>query len=309
MEPPVAGVETQGRGVDGRTLTAILITLALWGTAFPGIRASLQVYAPGHVALLRFLAASAILAVYALLTRMRLPERQDIGLLLLLGLVGVAGYHATLNHGLVAVTAGPASMLVNTAPVFTALLAVRFLGERVAVRGWIGLGMSLCGAVLISLGEGRGLRLAPEAFLLLAAALSTSLGNVMQKPLLLRYSPLEVSAWSIWIGTLCLMAFSPGLIETMRSAPLGSTLLVLYLGIFPIAVVYVAWAYVLSQLPASRAVSILYLLPVVATLTGWLWLREIPALLSLAGGLLALSGVVIVNVRRENRAAASPPEA
>jgi drug/metabolite transporter (DMT)-like permease len=59
----------------------------------------------------------------------------------------------------------------------------------------------------------------------------------------------------------------------------------------------VAWTYVLSRHPASIAASFLYLSPALATSIGWLWLGEIPTPLSFLGGILAVSGVLIVNTR------------
>ncbi len=55
----------------------------------------------------------------------------------------------------------------------------------------------------------------------------------------------------------------------------------------------------LSRLPASRATNFLFCVPPVATLIGYVWLGEVPTLVSVLGGLLALGGVIIVNLKRQ----------
>ena len=80
--------------------------------------------------MLRFLVASSVLLVFALLTRMRLPPRQDLPHFFLLGLLGFTFYNLALNTGEQNIPAGPAALLIQTVPIRTALLATLFLGER-----------------------------------------------------------------------------------------------------------------------------------------------------------------------------------
>ncbi len=269
----------------------------LWASAFAAIRAALDGYTPGHLTLLRFLVASVVIAGYGLVTRLRLPRSRDLPSIALAGFLGITIYHTTLNYGEVTVTAGSASLLVNTAPVFTALLATGFLGERLRRWGWAGIAVSFLGAALIGFGESAGLDFDPGALLLIASALSFSLYAILQRPYLSRYTPIEFTACAIWAGTLPLLAYLPGIARDVRSAPLEATLAVVYLGVFPSAVAYITWARVLSRMPASSAASFLYLVSPLTIPIAWAWLGEVPSAVSLVGGVLALLGVVIVNTR------------
>jgi len=81
---------------------------------------------------------------------------------------------------------------------------------------------------------------------------------------------------------------------------------VIYLGIFPGALAYVGWAYVLSHGPAGRTTTLLYIIPVLAIGIAWIWLGEVPKALSLLGGVIALGGVALVNMRTKAQAPAPP---
>ena len=278
-----------------KVIIALGLTILLWASAFAGIRVALQHYSPSHLAVSRFLIASLLLAILALFKRTHLPEPADLPRIIVAGFLGIAAYNIALNYGELTVTAGAASFIVNTVPIFTTLLSLFFLREQVNRFGWLGMAVSFAGVSLIAIGEGGGLQFSMGAVAILCAALFQGLYFVLQKPLLEKYGAFTVVSYAIWAGTFAMLVLLPGLAQQITAAPASANMAVLFLGVFPSIIGYLCWSYVLSQMPASRASIFLYLVPVIAIGVAFVWLREIPSHLSLVGGVGALSGVILVN--------------
>ncbi|MBA3061666.1 MAG: EamA family transporter, partial [Atribacteria sp.] len=83
--------------IDFRIIMAIAFTLIFWASAFAGIRVGLKAYSPENLVLFRFLTASIVLSVYAIITRMPLPEKKDLPAIFFLGFMGITVYHLALT--------------------------------------------------------------------------------------------------------------------------------------------------------------------------------------------------------------------
>lgn len=289
---------SSAKPLDTVTGTALAVTVIAWASAFAAIRAGLESFGPAELGAVRFAIAAVPAALFLIVTRPALPKGKEIWRFAFGGVFFVALYTVLLNYGELTVSAGAASFIINVSPIITAILALVMLRERFPLLGWIGTFVSFGGVGLIALGEGDGLSLNEGALMILGGAFCTAFTNVVQKPLFKTHSALTVSAWNMVIGALCLSPALPSGIEQMAVASSEGLFAAIYLGIVPSLIAYASWAVVLSRLPAARATNFLYCVPPVATLMGFVWLGEVPGLLGMIGGGLALGGVLIVNLKR-----------
>jgi terminal-alkyne amino-acid exporter len=295
---------------------ALAITVVLWASAFVAIREAVPELGWAHLSVLRLGAAALVLAPLAAVRRVGWPARRDLPLLALCALSGMTAYQVLLNAGEVTVPAATASLLVNVSPIFTALLAVALLGERLTPRGWSGVALGFAGAGVTAVAAGGGMRLSGGALLVLGAALAQATFFVSQKALLSRYGSLAVTAWAMGLGAAMAVPLAPGLPADVAAAPPAALLAVAFLALGASALGFLTWAYAVARIDVTAAATTLYAVPPVAALVGWVALGEVPSALTAVGGAIALAGVAItvrsrkpaaVRARREPGAAVRRP--
>ena len=276
-----------------RAVLALAATILLWGSAFAAIRAALEHFSAAHLSVLRLLVAAAVLWAIAVPRGVRVPAARDLPAIAGVAFAGMTAYQLLLNSGERTVPAGTASLLVNLSPVFTAIAATLWLGERMTARRWAGVAVACAGASLIAVAGRGGVSLHGGALLVVGAAVAQAAFFVGQKPLLRRYGSLELTTWAMTLGALMTLPFAPGLATAAADAPAEALAAVAFLGVGASAVGFVTWAYASARVEVSVAATTLYAVPVVAFSAGWLWLGERPTALTLAGGTIALAGVAL----------------
>lgn len=281
---------------------ALLLTVVLWASAFPAIQVGVTGYGWAGLALLRLAIASAALAVVCALTGIRRPAPRDLPLIVISAVAGMAGYQLLLNWGELRVPGGTASLIVVTNPVYAAVIATAFLGERITRRQVAGGAIALAGVAAITLGQG-GLHLELPALAVLAAAVALGSYHGAIKPLLARYTGLEVTAYATWAGTVLLLPAIPALARAWPQAGPRATAAAVFLGLAPSALGFVAWGYGVAWLPVTVATVSLYLVPPIAVLVSYLWLGDKPTAIELIGGSIAVAGVIVASRRPATTAA------
>lgn len=239
------------------------------------------------------------MGIGGLIGRVGLPRREHVVRIAVAGLCGFSSYHLMLNLGAARITAGQASFVASTIPIWTAFAAWRFLGEDVGRRHWVGLVVSIVGVGLMSIDPSQ-VSVTIGSLLVLIAALFAAANIVLQKGLLDDYSATELTTYVTLIGSAPLVAYLPFRIETLAGLEPTAWWVAIYLGLGPIALGYWLSTIALKALPAFRTAQMLLLIPPVATLIAWLALDELPGPRMLAGGAVVLLGVA-VTVRRRRR--------
>lgn len=281
----------------------VILTIIFWASAFVGIRHAVSEYHPLELALFRYIVASITLLIVSIIKKIRLPNIKDLFRFFVIGIIGISVYNIALNYGELTTTAGEACFIVNTAPLFTALMGFYFLKEKIRLNFVIGLIISFFGVSLIAFSFSNGIAFKPGSLFILVAAVAHALYFILQKPLLNIYKPVEVTCYCLWSGTIAMFPFGFGFFEKISSVSPEYTISVIYLGIFPATIAYLCWAAVLSNMDASKASSFLYSVPVIVILIGWIWLNELPSTISIIGGFIAITGVIYANMKNETQGA------
>ncbi|MGE8153495.1 DMT family transporter [Pseudomonas vancouverensis] len=281
-----------------KIILAMAFVVACWGFSPTGIHIGLQAYDPVHLALARFLLASLFMAVIAVFKGIRLPKWRDVPLMMGLGFFAVSLHHVAINFGQQGVSAGASSVLAQTTPLFSTLLARFVFKDRVSAWRWSCVLLGLIGAVIVVAGDHGLGSIDAHGLLILLAAVSWSLYFALQKHHSGRYDGLTLVCYTVWSGTLLLLVFLPGLLDQVARAPMRVQFAVIALGVFPSALAYLAWAYVLAHVDLSRATMTLYLTPPTAMVIASFILGERPTLMIVVGGLVVLTSVLALNLER-----------
>ncbi len=275
-------------------VAAIALTLLLWASAFVAIRFVGRELSPGPLALGRLLVGSIALGAVMVARSQPLPPRSAMRFIVLCGLLWFGIYNVALNAAERRIDAGTTSLLVNTGPIFIALLAGVLLHEGFPRNLLAGCAVAFTGVLVIALAVSNdGIQATWGAGLCLVAALAYAGGVVSQKQALHDASALGVTFLACTVGAIVCLPFTPELVREVGHASTSTVAWTVYLGLGPTAIGFVCWAYALARTDAGRLGATTYLVPPLVVLIGWIALTEVPPLLALPGGILCLLGVAV----------------
>jgi drug/metabolite transporter (DMT)-like permease len=290
----------------------------IWSNAFTAIKHLREIFEPMELVLARFLPVF-IVGGACLMSRSRLRKetfetlRMSPLKLAGMGLTGVTGYNYFLYLAQSEIKPGAAALVTTLSPLFTLVLAILFLREKVVARRIAGMLIAFAGLIIvlrwgrIGMGLVTGVKNADMKYMLIAtlAPLSWSFYTILGKDLLESRSPWVVTCLPVVIGTLPLLFLAtPGFFGRMFSMDPSHWFALAYLSFASTLLGFFIWNLALRHLPASSVASFIYLNPPFAALFGWLLFDEEVTLWFLAGSAVVLTGLWLSQKRAEPRAAA-----
>ncbi len=294
-------VASTGASPYGITVQAVLAA-ALWGTSYIAAKAVVQWIPPFTAAAFRFLVVAILLSVVMAVTRRGQPvERGDWLWLALSGLLQTSIYFALQYAGIGMTTASNTSVIVNSRPVFVAILSAILLQEALTRRRIEGILLAFVGVLILSSkGSLAGLSLSANQFkgdfLILLNAVSGGLGIVVNKKVLAKYRPFPALVYSQAFGAAGLVplaVFELARQGSFPTAPPAPWLLLIYQAVFCTMIAHLLWNRALAHMEASRAAVFIYLAPLVTAILSHYLLGEAIGIYFFVGTLLVLSGAFL----------------
>lgn len=276
---------------------ALFTAMMLWASSYIAMKIAVGGYDPIVVVFFRMLLGTCTFGLaWRQLRRVRL-RKGDWKPLLLMALCEPCIYFILEAYAMRYTSASQAGMIASSMPIFVALGAFFFLGERLSRRVWGGFLLASSGVVWLSL-AGESTESAPNPLLgntleTLAMA-SAAVYVVIAKRLSAYYPPLFITAAQCTAGTVFFfpLLFLPTT-QMPAEFPPDATLSVVYLGTVITIGAYGLYNYGVSKIPAGQAGAWINLIPVATLVMGWLILGETLTPTQYLASVLVLLGVYL----------------
>jgi drug/metabolite transporter (DMT)-like permease len=288
-----------------RDLTDLLLLAALWGASFLFTRIAVPAFGPLALAEVRVAIAAAMLMAL-LAWRADLGEvRRNAGGFLLLGAVNTAIPFSLFAWAQLTITAGLASILNATAPLFTALVAWVWLRERLAPLQWLGMAIGIAGVAWLSAGK-AGLGSGDGAWAIGAAVLASLSYGISASLVKRRFGgvrPLAVAAGSQSAAAVLLLPFA---VARWPAGTIAATdwAAAVALGVLCTGLAYILYFRLIARVGPATAMTVTFLIPAFAMLWGALVLGEAVTAPMLAGCAVILAGTALATGLVKGRPAA-----
>ncbi|WP_410766374.1 DMT family transporter [Haloferax sp. DFSO60] len=282
-----------------RSLVLFVAAAILFGTSFVGIKAAIGAVPPVLFAAFRVdVAAVVLLTLVAARGGYWRPQtRGDVLGVLISGAFVLGANNILLFLGQQSATSGAAAVMYSILPIASPVFAVLLLNdERISAVDAAGILLGLVGVIVIVgpenvLGGGSVGQL-----FVVGAAISVAFGSVLLKRVNATMGTIPLTAWSMLVAGIGIHAVSLGIGETPMQVAWSPTIVaaILYVGMPATAAAYPVYFSLLAEAGPVKGNLVAYAMPVVATISGWLFLGEAISMATVLGFCIILAGFVVI---------------
>lgn len=278
-----------------RDVFQILAMAAVWGGSFLILRVATPEFGPIPLIELRVVLSALVLLPFLLgKPALRAQFREHYGKLLILGLINAAIPFPLFAYSTLFVTAGFASIINATAPLFAALVAGIWLKDRITIGAIFGLILGFGGVVLL---VGGLPDVSADALLAIAGSLLASFLYGVSASFVKKHT----ADLNTWVTTAGSYGFAAVLLAPLSIVqwPAANPSLISWIAVLVLAVVCTAvpniyYFRLVFRVGPGKAMSVAFLIPLFGMLWGWLILGEQVTVPMIAGCLVILTGTALV---------------
>jgi len=278
-------------------LAVVVLVAVLIGGNFTALKFALDHSSPLMLAGLRTVIGGTFLLAFAFSRGEKFPtQKRDLFNIFMVSFSITTVSSGFLVYGVSRVTAGVASLIASTMPMFTAVLALLLMKTAITRLATLGLAIGFGGAIVLASPSLGGSSAAIGIGSLIIAAIAWAFGNVYMKwQDMTNVSPIMLVGVQLYMSALCLIPFAllvEGTNEMDWSIGLFAPLL--YAAIPANAVTFALLATVVRRATPTQAASTAYLIPLFGVFFGWLIRDEVLGVAEAVGGALVVCGVYFV---------------
>jgi len=299
-------------------LLLLLMTL-IWGTNYAIVKHAFREIDPQAFNAIRMIVATSVFGLIMVAVRHgeRAGGRSSPGVfytphvmtgrelfgLAALGMVGQSLYQYLFIAGLARTSIANSAVIAAAAPVMIALVSGFGGEERLGTTHWLGAALSLVGIYTV---VGPGVQIGGSSkrgdLLMLAAMGCWSAYTLGARPLMTRHSPVAVTGISMAFGTLFYVPAVAGHVARLDWAAVstGTWVALVYSAVFSLAVSYTIWYAGVREIGSARTSVYSNLVPIVAMVSGILFIKEPVNARKILGAAAVLIGVALTRVRTLN---------
>lgn len=283
----------------------ILLITSLWGYGWVPMKTGLNYMGPAMFTALRFTVGAITLLMVAFFMKLGLPKKRYWKHLFLVGLLQTAAVFLLVMYGLNLVDAGKSSVLLYSMPLWSSILAVPYLKEKLTWKQLTGLFLGMIGLFIIlgwDIWSMQDALVVSGELLIILASVIWAISNIYFRLYLAALPKVQSSAYQMTFGAIALLIFAV-IAEWGEPVVINASSLydVLYSGVIASALCFTVWYLILSKINMVTATIATLLVPVFGLFFSSLLLAEKITLSVVIGAVFIIYGIVRAQLKDKTK--------